>query len=98
MCVKIGESCDIQLDVCVSPDVVASVQSGITPLSCIIVLTLIGGKDFFISITGRFVPTSFGLPLTLLLKLPASPVALMKPDQLTQMVIFAKTTEFLIKY
>lgn len=82
----IGESCDIQLDVCVSPDVVSSVQSGAVPLSCIIVLTLVGGKDFFVSITGRFVPTSFGLPLTLLLKLPTSPVALMNPEQLIQMV------------
>ncbi|KAM3178328.1 hypothetical protein ACTXT7_002774 [Hymenolepis weldensis] len=81
-----GESCDIQLDVCVSPDVVSSVQSGAIPLSCIIVLTLVGGKDFFVSITGRFVPTSFGLPLTLLLKLPTSPVALMNPEQLVQMV------------
>nr|CDS26211.1 inositol polyphosphate 5 phosphatase OCRL 1 [Hymenolepis microstoma] len=81
-----GESCDIQLDVCVSPDVVSSVQSGAVPLSCIIVLTLVGGKDFFVSITGRFVPTSFGLPLTLLLKLPTSPVALINPEKLTQMV------------
>ncbi|VDO10381.1 unnamed protein product [Rodentolepis nana] len=81
-----GESCEIQVDVCVSPDVVSSVQSGAVPLSCIIVLTLVGGKDFFVSITGRFVPTSFGLPLTLLLKLPTSPVALINPEKLTQMV------------
>lgn len=83
-----GESCDISLDVCVSPDVVATVQSGVSLLSCIIVLTLVGGKDFFISITGRFVPTSFGLPLTLLLRLPATPVALLPPDQIAQLVCF----------
>ncbi|KAM7533739.1 hypothetical protein Aperf_G00000109496 [Anoplocephala perfoliata] len=84
--VEKGESCSIQLDVCVSPDIVASVQSGVVPLSCIIVLTLVGGKDFFVSITGRFIPTSFGLPLTLLLRLPTSPVALIDPKQLTQMI------------
>ncbi|KAL5102911.1 Inositol polyphosphate 5-phosphatase OCRL [Taenia crassiceps] len=84
--VEKGESCDISLDVCVSPDVVASVQSGVSPLSCIIVLTLVGGKDFFISITGRFVPTSFGLPLTLLLRLPATPVALLPPNHIAQLI------------
>ncbi|KAL5963679.1 Inositol polyphosphate 5-phosphatase OCRL [Taenia solium] len=81
-----GESCDISLDVCVSPDVVATVQSGVSLLSCIIVLTLVGGKDFFISINGRFVPTSFGLPLTLLLRLPATPVALLPPDHIAQLI------------
>ncbi|EUB55309.1 Inositol polyphosphate 5-phosphatase [Echinococcus granulosus] len=84
--VEKGESCDISLDVCVSPDVVATVQSSISLLSCIIVLTLVGGKDFFVSITGRFVPTSFGLPLTLLLRLPATPVALLPPDHIVQLI------------
>ncbi|VDK41042.1 unnamed protein product [Taenia asiatica] len=84
--VEKGESCDISLDVCVSPDVVATVQSGVSLLSCIIVLTLVGGKDFFISINGRFVPTSFGLPLTLLLRLPATPVALLSPDHIAQLI------------
>ena len=82
----LGESREIGLDICVGPDVVAGVQSDAKSLSCIIVLTLVGGKDFFISIAGRFVPTSFGLPLTLLLRLPSTPVALIPPDQLAQMV------------
>lgn len=67
-------------------DVVAGLQSSSTRLSCIIVLTLVGGKDYFISVGGHFVPTCFGLPLSLLLKLPSTPIALIPPNDLQKMV------------
>ncbi|VDD80178.1 unnamed protein product [Mesocestoides corti] len=84
--VEKGASCEITFDVYVNPDCVASLQSGLSPLSCIIVLTLVGGKDYFISISGQFIPTCFGLPLSLLLRLPDTPVACIPSDELKQMI------------
>ncbi len=81
-----GESIDITFDVYVNLDAVAGLQSGLSPLTCIIVLTLVGGKDYFVTISGRFIPTSFGLPLSLLLRLPDTPVAMLPPDELKLMV------------
>ncbi len=51
-------------------------------------LTLVGGKDYFISVGGQFVPTCFGLPLPLLLRLPDTPVASVAPETLHKMVSF----------
>nr|VZI26765.1 unnamed protein product [Spirometra erinaceieuropaei] len=79
-------SCSITLDVYVNVDTVAALQNGTCDLSCIIVLTLVGGKDYFISVSGQFVPTCFGLPLSLLLKIPDTPVASIPRENLQKLV------------
>ncbi|BHF77309.1 hypothetical protein SprV_0602041300, partial [Sparganum proliferum] len=79
-------SCSITLDVYVNVDTVAALQNGTCDLSCIIVLTLVGGKDYFISVSGQFVPTCFGLPLSLLLKIPDTPVASIPRENLQKLI------------
>ncbi|VDM01021.1 unnamed protein product [Schistocephalus solidus] len=79
-------SCTITLDVYVNVDTLTGLHSGTCDLACIIVLTLVGGKDYFISVSGQFVPTCFGLPLSLLLKIPDTPVASIPRETLQKMV------------
>uniref|UniRef100_A0A0X3P2F3 Type II inositol 1,4,5-trisphosphate 5-phosphatase n=1 Tax=Schistocephalus solidus TaxID=70667 RepID=A0A0X3P2F3_SCHSO len=78
-------SCTITLDVYVNVDTLTGLHSGTCDLACIIVLTLVGGKDYFISVSGQFVPTCFGLPLSLLLKIPDTPVASIPRETLQKM-------------
>lgn len=61
-------------------------NSGQAQLSVIVVLHLENGKDYFISITGKFVPTCFGLPLGLLLSLHAEPVGNLTHEQIQERV------------
>ncbi|VDP96918.1 unnamed protein product [Trichobilharzia regenti] len=61
-------------------------NSGLAKLSTIIVLQLEDGKDYFISISGQFIPTSFGLPLILLLTMGSDPVTKLSISELQEQV------------
>ena len=59
---------DITLSVCVDTDLVTAYNEGFK-LDDIIVLNLQGGKDFFVTVTGEFLPTCFGSSLETLVHL-----------------------------
>ena len=54
-------------------------------VQCILVLDLQGGKDYFITVTAELVPTSFGLPLSLLVTLK-NPLATLSREELVEKV------------
>ncbi|CAL8092610.1 unnamed protein product [Calicophoron daubneyi] len=107
MMVRKDASVEINVEIFVKPEIVSTLNSGASSLSAIIVLRLQGGKDYFITVSGQFVPTSFGLPLTLLLSLDSTPVAWLPADELKEKIknshagewkeaepsVVAKTTE-----
>lgn len=81
-----GASVQINVEIFVKPELVASLNSGDNKLSTIVVLRLNGGKDYFLSISGQFIPTCFGLPLRLLLSLETAPVAWLPVQELQKKV------------
>ncbi|THD21973.1 Type II inositol 1 4 5-trisphosphate 5-phosphatase [Fasciola hepatica] len=82
MAVEKGASVQINVEIFVKPELVSSLNSGENKLSTIVVLRLNGGKDYFLSISGQFIPTCFGLPLSLLLSLETAPVAWLPVQEL----------------
>ena len=64
----LDRSVDITLSVCVDTDLVTAYNEGFK-LDDIIVLNLQGGKDFFVTVTGEFLPTCFGSSLETLVHL-----------------------------
>ncbi|KAK4468624.1 hypothetical protein MN116_007812 [Schistosoma mekongi] len=72
--VKKGSSVKLEFQIFVNYKEVYALNSGTNQLSTIIVLQLENGKDYFISVSGQFIPTCFGLPLVLLLTLGSDPV------------------------
>ncbi|VEL13863.1 unnamed protein product [Protopolystoma xenopodis] len=81
-------SCQITFEVYVNNETVRQLNNGSMELSAILVLKLIGGKDYFISLAGHFVATSFGLPLSMLLSLSSLPVTRMSTEEVRKRVGF----------
>eukprot|EP00158_Paraphelidium_tribonemae_P005747 Partr_v1_DN27507_c0_g1_i1_m30757 putative Synaptojanin len=69
----------IRLTVHVDEDAAPALNVGDDQLEDILILHLENGKDFFISISGSYSPTCFGMPIQLLSHLPR-PVLKMKGD------------------
>lgn len=67
--VEPGLSCDIHLEVYVDKATVSSLNSGQDKLEDILVLHLHGGKDFFITINGNFLPSCFGSSIEALIQM-----------------------------
>ncbi|KAF7258607.1 hypothetical protein EG68_04130 [Paragonimus skrjabini miyazakii] len=94
MHVEKNSTVQINVEIFVKPELVASLNSGSSTLSTIIVLRLLGGKDYFISISGNFVPTCFGLPLSLLLTLDTVPIAWMPAKELQEKINSARVGDW----
>ena len=84
MCEYVGEKRDVELEVYVDKGTVSRLNSGQDQLYDILVLHLDGGKDLFITVTGEYERTSFGLSLNTLvqLKVPVREVPVGKIVQL----------------
>ncbi|KAL4631604.1 inositol polyphosphate 5-phosphatase OCRL-1 isoform X1 [Arapaima gigas] len=63
-----SESLEILLEVHVNKDAVARLNSGEDTLDDILILHLDGGKDYFITVTGKYLPSCFGTSLEKLSK------------------------------
>nr|XP_022289390.1 inositol polyphosphate 5-phosphatase OCRL-1-like isoform X1 [Crassostrea virginica] len=64
-----GSSCEVRLEVLVDKTCVASLDASNHVLDDILVLHLTGGKDFFITVNGNFIPSSFGCSLEALVQM-----------------------------
>ncbi|XP_074962539.1 inositol polyphosphate 5-phosphatase OCRL isoform X1 [Phalacrocorax aristotelis] len=64
-----GESMDISLDVYVSKDSVTLLNSGEDKIEDILVLHLDRGKDYFLTISGTYLPSCFGTSLEALCRM-----------------------------
>lgn len=65
-----GERLTVMLTCLIDDRLSLDVQSGRLRLDDILILHLENGKDFFISVQAQFLGTAFGLPLSVLLRLP----------------------------
>ncbi|XP_056015071.1 inositol polyphosphate 5-phosphatase OCRL-like isoform X2 [Ostrea edulis] len=64
-----GSSCEIRIEVLVDKSCVASLNASNHVLDDILVLHLNGGKDFFVTVNGNFIPSSFGCSLEALVQM-----------------------------
>ncbi|XP_069133751.1 inositol polyphosphate 5-phosphatase OCRL-like isoform X1 [Argopecten irradians] len=64
-----GEGCEIQLKAYVDENSVGKLSSGEDKIEDILVLHLHGGKDFFISVGGGYIPSSFGSSIQALIQM-----------------------------
>ncbi|XP_006754715.1 PREDICTED: inositol polyphosphate 5-phosphatase OCRL-1 [Myotis davidii] len=64
-----NETVDISLDVYVSKDSVTILNSGEDKIEDILVLHLNGGKDYFLTISGNYLPSCFGTSLEALCRM-----------------------------
>lgn len=71
---KPGEKCDVDLEVNVDKRIAYKLNAGKDKIYDILVLHLEGGKDFFIILSGTYVPSCFGASLEALVRLP-DPIA-----------------------
>ncbi|XP_064627898.1 type II inositol 1,4,5-trisphosphate 5-phosphatase-like isoform X2 [Lineus longissimus] len=58
-----GESCEVEFEVYVNKDTAPKLNAGDDKIEDILVLHLDGGKDFFVSVSGNFLPSCFGSSL-----------------------------------
>lgn len=72
--IKPGEKCDVDLEVFVDKRIAYKLNAGKDKIYDILVLHLEGGKDFFIILSGTYVPGCFGASLEALVRIP-DPVA-----------------------
>ncbi|CAH8610918.1 unnamed protein product [Schistosoma bovis] len=89
--VKQGISIKLEFQIFVNYKEVYALNSGTIQLSTIVVLQLEDGKDYFISINAQFIPTSFGLPLILLLSLESDPVNKLSVNELQDQIKLARS-------
>nr|CAH8865314.1 unnamed protein product [Trichobilharzia regenti] len=89
--VKQGTSVKLEFQIFVNYKEVYALNSGLAKLSTIIVLQLEDGKDYFISISGQFIPTSFGLPLILLLTMGSDPVTKLSISELQEQIKLSRS-------
>ncbi|XP_061145618.1 type II inositol 1,4,5-trisphosphate 5-phosphatase isoform X2 [Syngnathus typhle] len=80
-----GASADIELEVFVNRTTAPDLNSGKQAIEDILVLHLERGKDYFISVTGSYLPSCFGTPLHVLCRL-REPIQDMPLETLQQMV------------
>ncbi|CAH8546886.1 unnamed protein product [Schistosoma turkestanicum] len=92
-CVKQGSSAKLEFQIFINYKEVYALNGGDIDLSTIVVLQLEDGKDYFISISGQFIPTSFGLPLIVLLNLGSQPVSQFSVDELQEQVKLARSED-----
>ncbi|XP_071115406.1 type II inositol 1,4,5-trisphosphate 5-phosphatase-like [Haliotis cracherodii] len=64
-----GDCCDISLMVFVDKDTAGDLNSKAEKMEDILVLHLTGGKDFFIPVSGKYIPSSFGTPIETLVQM-----------------------------
>ncbi|XP_060063309.1 inositol polyphosphate 5-phosphatase OCRL-like [Ylistrum balloti] len=64
-----GEGCEIQLKAYVDENSVGKLSSGEDKVEDILVLHLHGGKDFFITVGGSYIPSSFGSSIQALIQM-----------------------------
>ncbi|XP_041351900.1 inositol polyphosphate 5-phosphatase OCRL-like [Gigantopelta aegis] len=64
-----GESCEIAFEVYVDKTTAADLNKGIEQLEDILVLHLAGGKDFFMTVSGNYIPSSFGSSIEALVQM-----------------------------
>ncbi|XP_051573983.1 type II inositol 1,4,5-trisphosphate 5-phosphatase isoform X2 [Myxocyprinus asiaticus] len=81
-----GASVDIDLEVFVNSSMAPGLNSGQQQLEDILVLHLERGKDYFISITGSYLPSCFGSSLSTLCLL-REPIQDMPPDTIREMIM-----------
>lgn len=67
--IHIGESCLIQLDLCIDKATAPAMNLGIKKIEDILVLHLKGGKDFFITVSGSYVLSCFGSSIEVLVRM-----------------------------
>lgn len=85
VCVCVGASVDIDLEVFVNHSTAPGLNSGQQQLEDILILHLERGKDYFISITGSYLPSCFGSSLSTLCLLRA-PIQDMNLDTIRDLV------------
>ncbi|XP_072572370.1 type II inositol 1,4,5-trisphosphate 5-phosphatase isoform X2 [Paramormyrops kingsleyae] len=81
-----GESVDIQLELYVNRSTATDLNSGRQQIEDILVLHLDRGKDYFISITGNYLPSCFGTSLQTLCHL-REPIQDMPLETLQQLIL-----------
>ncbi|XP_046544350.1 inositol polyphosphate 5-phosphatase OCRL-like [Haliotis rubra] len=64
-----GDCCDISLMVFVDKDTAGDLNSKAEKMDDILVLHLTGGKDFFIPVSGKYIPSSYGTPIETLVQM-----------------------------
>lgn len=67
---KPGEKCDVDLEVFVDKRIAYKLNAGKDKIYDILVLHLEGGKDFFIIVSGTYIPGCFGASLEALVRIP----------------------------
>ena len=68
-CLGVDDKVTMELTLLVDMEVAPILNVGSEKLEDILVLHLKGGKDFFISITGNYLPSCFGSSLEMLVKM-----------------------------
>lgn len=84
-----GETCDVELEVLVDKRTAYGLNIQKDKINDILVLHLEGGKDFFITVTGQYQPTCFGMPLDALVYI-RRPISELKPEDLVTLGANAK--------
>lgn len=85
-----GGSVDIELEVFVNRVTAPDLNSGKEQIEDILVLHLEHGKDYFISVSGNYLPSCFGTSINLLC-LMREPIRDMPPETINKLVSVAVT-------
>lgn len=86
----LGGSVDIELEVFVNRVTAPDLNSGKEQIEDILVLHLEHGKDYFISVSGNYLPSCFGTSINLLC-LMREPIRDMPPETMNKLVSVAVT-------
>lgn len=89
--VYLGGSVDIELEVFVNRMTAPDLNSGKEQIEDILVLHLERGKDYFISVSGNYLPSCFGTSINLLC-LMREPIRDMPPETINKLVRVTVTT------
>lgn len=81
----LGASVDIDLEVFVNRSTAPDLNSGKEQIEDILVLHLERGKDYFISISGNYLPSCFGTSINSLCQM-REPIQDMPPETLKELV------------
>lgn len=81
----LGGSADVELEVFVNHMTAPNLNSGKEQMEDILVLHLERGKDFFISVSGNYLPSCYGTSLRLLC-LMREPIRDMPPGTIVKLV------------
>lgn len=81
----LGGSVDIELEIFVNRSTAPELNFGTQMIEDILVLHLERGKDYFISVSGQYLPSCYGSPITLLCQL-REPIQDMPQETLRKLV------------